>query len=78
MNRHSKSKPDSSLSENMFVGMDVQKNYLQIAVLNENGKPEIENLRSAGPSSLGYSVKIDPGCINRNWESSSTRTLEPF
>jgi hypothetical protein len=22
----------------MFVGMDVHKNYLQIAVLNENGK----------------------------------------
>jgi hypothetical protein len=38
VNRHRKSKPDSSLSENMFVGMDVHKNYLQIAVLNENGK----------------------------------------
>ena len=36
--RRNKSKADSSLSESMFVGMDVHKNYLQIAVLNENGK----------------------------------------
>ena len=38
MNRCSKSKADSSLGESMFVGMDVHKNYLQIAVLDENGK----------------------------------------
>ena len=38
MNAHSKSKSDSSLCESVFVGMDVHKNYLQIAVLNENGK----------------------------------------
>jgi hypothetical protein len=38
VNEHSKSKTDSSLCEGMFVGMDVHKNYLQIAVLNENGK----------------------------------------
>lgn len=38
MNRNNKSKADSSLCESMFVGMDVHKNYIQIAVLNENGK----------------------------------------
>jgi hypothetical protein len=38
VNRHSKSKAYSSLCESMFVGMDVHKNYLQIAVLDENGK----------------------------------------
>lgn len=36
--RCNKSKADSSLCKSMFVGMDVHKNYLQIAVLNENGK----------------------------------------
>jgi transposase len=38
VNRHSKTKADSSLCESMFVGMDVHKNYLQIAVLDEKGK----------------------------------------
>lgn len=38
MNGHSKAKTDSSLCESMFEGKDVHKNYLQIAVLNENGK----------------------------------------
>lgn len=38
MNRSNKPKTDSSLYESMFVGMDVHKNYLQIAVLDENGK----------------------------------------
>ena len=38
MNKRGKSKTDSTLCESMFVGMDVHKNYLQIAVLDENGK----------------------------------------
>ena len=36
MNNLSKSKLDSQIS--MFVGMDLHKNYLQIAVMNEKGK----------------------------------------
>ena len=38
MNWRNKSKTDSSLCESMFIGMDVHKNYLQIAVLDEKGK----------------------------------------
>jgi hypothetical protein len=38
VNRSNRSKADSSLSESMFVGMDVHNNYLQIAVVDENGK----------------------------------------
>jgi carotenoid cleavage dioxygenase-like enzyme len=38
MNRSNRYKADSSLCESMFVGMDVHENYLQIAVLDENGK----------------------------------------
>jgi len=37
-----KSKLDDSMS--MFVGMDLHKNYLQIAVMNDNGKV-LENSR---------------------------------
>ena len=36
MNNLSKSKLDGKIS--MFVGMDLHKNYLQIAVMNEKGK----------------------------------------
>src|SRR5207244_4356059 len=36
MNNLSKSKLDSKIS--MFVGMDLHKNYLQIAVMNEEGR----------------------------------------
>ena len=42
MNNLSKSKLDDKIS--MFVGMDLHKNYLQIAVMNENGKV-LENSR---------------------------------
>ena len=38
MNKFYKSKTDGSVFKNMFVGMDVHKNYLQVAVLNEKGK----------------------------------------
>ena len=39
MNELSKSKADGDVCEkNMFVGMDVHKNYLQVAVLDERGK----------------------------------------
>ena len=39
MNELSKSKADGDVCEkNMFVGMDVHKNYLQVAVLDESGK----------------------------------------
>jgi hypothetical protein len=36
VNNLSKSKLDGEIS--MFVGMDLHKNYLQIAVMNEKGK----------------------------------------
>ena len=36
MNRLSKSKSDDKVS--MFVGMDLHKNYLQIAVMNKEGR----------------------------------------
>jgi len=41
-----KSLPKSKLDDNisMFVGMDLHKNYLQIAVMNEKGKV-LENSR---------------------------------
>ncbi len=42
MNNLSKSKSDGKIS--MFVGMDLHKNYLQIAVMNEKGKV-LENSR---------------------------------
>ena len=39
MNKLCKSKADGDVCKRiMFVGMDVHKNYLQIAVLDENGK----------------------------------------
>lgn len=38
MNKFYKSKTDGSVFKNMFVGMDVHKNYLQVAVLDERGK----------------------------------------
>jgi len=38
VNKLSKSKSDGNLSKSMFVGMDVHKNYLQVAVLDEKGK----------------------------------------
>ena len=38
MNKFYKSKTDGSVFKNMFVGMDVHKNYLQVAVLDEKGK----------------------------------------
>jgi transposase len=33
-----KPKSDGNVSKSMFVGMDVHKNYLQVAVLDERGK----------------------------------------
>ena len=42
MNNLSKSKLDGKIS--MFVGMDLHKNYLQIAVMNDKGKV-LENSR---------------------------------
>ena len=41
MNKSSKSKSDGKLCSNnsmMYVGMDLHKNYLQIAVMDEKGK----------------------------------------
>ena len=38
MNKLCKSKADGNVFKNMFVGMDVHKNYLQVAVLDEKGK----------------------------------------
>jgi hypothetical protein len=38
VNKFYKSKTDGSVFKNMFVGMDVHKNYLQVAVLDEKGK----------------------------------------
>lgn len=40
MNKSSKSKSDSKVfcTNSMFVGMDLHKNYLQIALMNDNGK----------------------------------------
>ena len=50
MNRLSKSKSDGKVS--MFVGMDLHKNYLQIAVMNKEGiqkDREVLNLVSEWP-----------------------------
>jgi transposase len=38
VNKFYKSKTDGIVFKNMFVGMDVHKNYLQVAVLDEKGK----------------------------------------
>jgi hypothetical protein len=38
VNKFYKSKTDGTVFKNMFVGMDVHKNYLQVAVLDEKGK----------------------------------------
>jgi transposase len=38
VNKLCKSKADGIVSKSMFVGMDVHKNYLQVAVLDEKGK----------------------------------------
>ena len=38
MNKSCKSKADGNVFKSMFVGMDVHKNYLQVAVLDEKGK----------------------------------------
>jgi len=38
VNKFCKPKADGNVSKSMFVGMDVHKNYLQVAVLDEKGK----------------------------------------
>jgi transposase len=38
VNKFCKSKADGNVFKSMFVGMDVHKNYLQVAVLDEKGK----------------------------------------
>jgi predicted NBD/HSP70 family sugar kinase len=38
VNKFYKSKTDGIVFKNMFVGIDVHKNYLQVAVLDEKGK----------------------------------------
>lgn len=38
MNAHGKSKSDGNVFKNMFVGMDIHKNYLQIAIMDNKGK----------------------------------------
>jgi hypothetical protein len=38
VNKPCKSKADDNVFKNMFVGMDVHKNYLQVVVLDEKGK----------------------------------------
>ena len=52
MNNLSKSKLDGKIS--MFVGMDLHKNYLQIAVMNDKGKV----LENSGPSMFLYSWQV--------------------
>lgn len=37
MNKFCKSKADGNVFKNMFVGVDVHKNYLQVAILDEKG-----------------------------------------
>ena len=37
MNKFCKSRADSNVFKSMFVGVDVHKNYLQVAVLDEKG-----------------------------------------
>ncbi|MGA9150526.1 MAG: hypothetical protein WBZ36_08105 [Candidatus Nitrosopolaris sp.] len=38
MNKFCKPKSDGNVFKSMFVGMDVHKNYLQVAVLDEKGE----------------------------------------
>ena len=38
MNKFSKAKSDGNVCTDMFVGMDLHKNYLQVAVLDGKGK----------------------------------------
>ncbi|MGB8937328.1 MAG: transposase [Candidatus Nitrosopolaris sp.] len=38
MSKFCKPKSDGDVSKSMFEGMDVHKNYLQVAVLDERGK----------------------------------------
>lgn len=38
MNKFCKPKADGDVCNDMFVGMDVHKNYLKVAVLDEKGK----------------------------------------
>jgi hypothetical protein len=38
VNKFCKPEADGNVSKAMFVGMDVHKNYLQVAVLDEKGK----------------------------------------
>ena len=38
MNKFCKPEADGNVSKTVFVGMDVHKNYLQVAVLDEKGK----------------------------------------
>jgi transposase len=38
VNKFYKSKTDGTVSRNMFLGMDVHKSHLQVAVLDEKGK----------------------------------------
>jgi len=56
--RRNKSKADSSLSESMFVGMDVHKNYLQVADLDEKGKV-LDNSRVDNNLTKGRTWIID-------------------
>jgi transposase len=44
VNKFSKAKSDGNVCTDMFVGMDLYKNYLQIAVMNDKGKV-LENSR---------------------------------
>ena len=44
MNKFSRAKSDGNVCTDMFVGMDLHKNYLQIAVMNDKGKV-LENSR---------------------------------
>ena len=37
MNQFCKSKADGNVFKSMFVGVDLHKNYLQVAVLDEKG-----------------------------------------
>ena len=68
VNNLPKSKLDGKIS--MFVGMDLHKNYLQIAVMKEKGKV-LENSRISNKVSRFFDKNIDDEKVRVVMESSS-------
>jgi hypothetical protein len=60
VNKLCKSKADGNVSKSMFVGMDVHKNYLQVAVLDEKGKI-LNNSRVDNNLKLNITFLLLPG-----------------